>query len=478
MFYIGTILDIIVFGNFALLIKNYNHLPILKKKKINEISLYLDSLEINKQLGNEIEEYNEALWWNDRKKFLDSSLLKDLNDILKVRLSILEFKDKLFSVCDFLDNFSESFFIKFTKNLKSRFSHINDILIFEGDIEKKVYFIPKLGTVLIKVNGNVIKRMKQGEFFGEISSFLKSGRRTATVISLSITNFLYIEQNSFKKMLYDFPNEAKYFYKVAISRFKNSVDLINVDLKNRLGYIADDGIFRNDFFNIVRKNLRIDFHENINKKKEKLNKDGTYFTFKNSKKNEFSENNTNNNVSISSFRDSGKYDRTNVERNYPSKNNREDLNYQQNKTHDSSEDKNSNKFDSVKDLEIINNNSFNENNSFNKQNFGDEIVEHPNYLNKENKKVISETTKSGFFNKNFKPYHIGKINNKNESEIYTKDVNLTGHFNFFQTNHEGKSHMKENYYKSDKRNKHVDFNITDSIWDEDLLCLINNLKNN
>ncbi len=81
MFYIGTILDIIVFGSILMLIKNFNQLLNLKKKKLDEISVYLNSIELTEDFKNEITEYNEVLWWKNRKKFLESVLFKPLYDL-------------------------------------------------------------------------------------------------------------------------------------------------------------------------------------------------------------------------------------------------------------------------------------------------------------------------------------------------------------------------------------------------------------
>ncbi len=489
MFYIGTILDIIVFGSILMLIKNFNQLLNLKKKKLDEISVYLNSIELTEDFKNEITEYNEVLWWKNRKKFLDSSLLKDLNECLKVRLSILEHKDKLFSVCHFIENFSQSFFIKFSKKLKFDFFLTNDILIFEGDIERKIYFIPRLGKVSIKINGNIVRSLKEGEFFGEISAFLKTRRRTASVITLCSSNYFYIEDKPLMNLLYDFPFEAKLFYKVCYERFKNTVDLMSFELKNKLGYFTKNPLYKSDFNKRFKRQVTFD----------KIKTD----PYENLFKEKFPKKNLNN----KGFTDEGNNCFFNEIDNNANKNKRK----KNIKMRSLNEVKNLEKINSIKKIEIEKQMEKNLN-SFKKKEVQDNLlknmfqdcnINYPKNIlfeNNNHPNEVNETEKISF--------KLNSINYKNldfgENSLSKKSFNSSFYDNLtIETNEKAnlKNELKNFEFKEDKN--HIDNNnnytetstnnleidsdekeiksinsiiAINSIWNDELICLFSNLK--
>ena len=113
-------------------------------------------------------------------------------------------------------------------------THPNDIVTFEGCADRKIYFIAKNGRCSVKINGNIVKILNQGEIFGEISCFLKSNVRIATVTSINMSSLYYLEEHVVDNIFYDYANEAKYFFKIAFDRFNESLKFMTDDLKKKI----------------------------------------------------------------------------------------------------------------------------------------------------------------------------------------------------------------------------------------------------
>ena len=82
------------------------------------------------------------------------------------------------------------------------------MLTAEGDVGHEFYMIAK-GSVDVTIAGNWMRRMAEGEFFGEIAVFMKSGRRTATVFSKSYCDLFFLSKTSLINLIFDFPADAE-----------------------------------------------------------------------------------------------------------------------------------------------------------------------------------------------------------------------------------------------------------------------------
>jgi CRP-like cAMP-binding protein len=97
------------------------------------------------------------------------------------------------------------------------------MLTAEGDVGHEFFMIAK-GSVDVTIAGNWMRRLEQGEFFGEIAIFMKSGRRTATTFSKSYADLFSIKKSAFVNLIFDFPADAQEFLEVAKYRFNNTED--------------------------------------------------------------------------------------------------------------------------------------------------------------------------------------------------------------------------------------------------------------
>lgn len=233
MFYCGTLCDSIIFGSMAIYFARTNSLQKNKLRRDEEISMLLEVLNMNVSSRSEIMNNHEVVWWKDRDQFLNKNHIKNINHMLKTRIYLTKF-ESLFEISPYTENFSLDFLTRFVSKLRQSVVHPHDIITYEGTIEKKMFFIGKDGKFSVRVNGNIIKILNEGNYFGEISFFLKSHRRLATVVSINISTLYYIDQKPLDKLMYDFPYEAREFYETGFNRFKESLDFIDEGLKKKL----------------------------------------------------------------------------------------------------------------------------------------------------------------------------------------------------------------------------------------------------
>ena len=70
----------------------------------------------------------------------------------------------------------------------------------EGDLGRE-FFVIVDGDVSVTQDGNEIRRLGPGDFFGEIALIYDSARRTATVTAASPLRFFVLTRQSFRSLL-------------------------------------------------------------------------------------------------------------------------------------------------------------------------------------------------------------------------------------------------------------------------------------
>ena len=70
----------------------------------------------------------------------------------------------------------------------------------EGDLGRE-FFVIVDGDVSVMQDGNEIRRLGPGDFFGEIALIYDSARRTATVTAASPLRFFVLTRQSFRSLL-------------------------------------------------------------------------------------------------------------------------------------------------------------------------------------------------------------------------------------------------------------------------------------
>jgi CRP/FNR family cyclic AMP-dependent transcriptional regulator len=74
------------------------------------------------------------------------------------------------------------------------------VLTREGDLGRE-FFVIVDGDVSVTRDGNEIRRLGPGDFFGEIALIYENARRTATVTAASPLRFFVLTRQSFRSLL-------------------------------------------------------------------------------------------------------------------------------------------------------------------------------------------------------------------------------------------------------------------------------------
>ncbi len=109
-----------------------------------------------------------------------------------------------------------------TKALCTATAAAGEIIISKGDTGKEMYLICRGEIEVIDCNGNIVKTLSDGDFFGE-TALLMSTPRTASIRAKTQCNFFVLKKADFARILHDHPQFLDTMQKVAKERFDLAV---------------------------------------------------------------------------------------------------------------------------------------------------------------------------------------------------------------------------------------------------------------
>lgn len=102
--------------------------------------------------------------------------------------------------------------------LKPEIHAAGEYIVTRGDTGKEMYFINRGEVETLDENDTVIRKLQDGDFFGEIALLLTQAR-TASVRAKTDCDLFVLEQSDFKRVLRDFPEFARSVMEVARDRY-------------------------------------------------------------------------------------------------------------------------------------------------------------------------------------------------------------------------------------------------------------------
>lgn len=93
-----------------------------------------------------------------------------------------------------------------------------EVIIYRGDIANQMYLICSGEVEVLDAGGEVIKTLKDGDYFGEIG-ILISSPRTASIRAKTLTDMFVLEKSDFNRILRESPQFAEAMLKVAKERY-------------------------------------------------------------------------------------------------------------------------------------------------------------------------------------------------------------------------------------------------------------------
>jgi hypothetical protein len=282
---ISTITNASIYGNVAVMLSNvsFGVSPILRDK-IDTMTEYMNFMKFDPEFKKQIDDYHLNIWFKQRNMMYDESFFGDMSHALHKILLLLQFKPTFFRYCKLFPIVSHRFILDMIVLLKPKIYMTNDIIITEGESTVEVFFASLSSYCKLYIGGQWVKDLSNGDYFGEIAIFLRSRRRTATILCYRDSDFLHIEGEQLETLLRNYPEDYLRIKNRAVQLFINSVKFYPSNLFAKLvpNNNLKDYLFRKSIYledeeedNILNKKVinQIDindYNEKINQILEKL----------------------------------------------------------------------------------------------------------------------------------------------------------------------------------------------------------------
>jgi CRP-like cAMP-binding protein len=220
----ATIINATIYGNVAVMLTKVSDgvSPILREK-IDTMLEYMNFMKFSAGFINQIEEYHLNIWFKQRNMLYEESFFGDMSRALQKIVLINQWKHTFFVFSKFLPIVSESFMLDIVINLEPKIYMTNDIIITEGEFNSEVYFVSSNGFCKVYIGGQWIRDLRKGDYFGEIATFLRSRRRTATILSYKDADYLFIDGQKFERLLRNYPDDYEKLKTVAVQTLIDSM---------------------------------------------------------------------------------------------------------------------------------------------------------------------------------------------------------------------------------------------------------------
>ncbi|KAJ8983050.1 hypothetical protein NQ317_013255 [Molorchus minor] len=182
-----------------------------REKQVEE---YMAYRKLPREMRHRITEYFEHRY---QGKFFDEEvILGELSE--KLREDVINYNCRsLVASVPFFANADSNFVSDVVTKLKYEVFQPGDIIIKEGTIGSKMYFIQEGIVDIVMANGEVATSLSDGSYFGEICS-LTNARRVASVRAETYCNLFSLSVDHFNAVLDQYPLMRRTMESVAAER--------------------------------------------------------------------------------------------------------------------------------------------------------------------------------------------------------------------------------------------------------------------
>ena len=207
-----------VIGNVASFLANMDLVKAGYRKKMEEITAFLNYRSVPPELQQRVHEYYEHLW-ESRLGHDEESVLNDIPNPLKTDLALYMRQDLIKKV-PFFAEASESLLRDLVMALRPRVYLPGTDIIRKGDMGTCMYII-STGTVEVVSENeiDVYATLSEGSFVGEMALVLEQPR-TANVRTREYCDLYILEKEDFDNVLKNHPSFAKFITKITNERLK------------------------------------------------------------------------------------------------------------------------------------------------------------------------------------------------------------------------------------------------------------------
>ncbi|XP_037031738.1 potassium voltage-gated channel subfamily H member 8 isoform X6 [Bradysia coprophila] len=184
------------------------------REKVKQVEEYMAYRKLPRDMRQRITEYFEHRY---QGKFFDEDcILGELSE--KLREDVINYNCRsLVASVPFFANADSNFVSDVVTKLKYEVFQPGDIIIKEGTIGTKMYFIQEGVVDIVMANGEVATSLSDGSYFGEIC-LLTNARRVASVRAETYCNLFSLSVDHFNCVLDQYPLMRKTMETVAAER--------------------------------------------------------------------------------------------------------------------------------------------------------------------------------------------------------------------------------------------------------------------
>ncbi|CAG9766482.1 unnamed protein product [Ceutorhynchus assimilis] len=184
------------------------------REKVKQVEEYMAYRKLPREMRQRITEYFEHRY---QGKFFDEDIiLGELSE--KLREDVINYNCRsLVASVPFFANADSNFVSDVVTKLKYEVFQPGDIIIKEGTIGTKMYFIQEGIVDIVMANGEVATSLSDGSYFGEIC-LLTNARRVASVRSETYCNLFSLSVDHFNAVLDQYPLMRRTMESVAAER--------------------------------------------------------------------------------------------------------------------------------------------------------------------------------------------------------------------------------------------------------------------
>ncbi|GAA49977.1 potassium/sodium hyperpolarization-activated cyclic nucleotide-gated channel 4 [Clonorchis sinensis] len=201
-------------GHAAALIQSFDCSKRLYREKFKQVDEYMAFRKLPRALRQRIASYYEHRYQG--KMFNENEILNELSECLKEQ--IINYNCRaLVAAVPFFTFADQNFVSEVIIKLRYEVFQPGDLIIKEGTIGSKMYFIQEGIVDIVTRDGEIATSLSDGSYFGEIC-LLTNARRVASVRAETYCNVYSLDRASFLEVLDNYPLMRRTMESVAAER--------------------------------------------------------------------------------------------------------------------------------------------------------------------------------------------------------------------------------------------------------------------
>ena len=199
---LGVGLYAFLIGNIASLISNLDPLRSAHLQRRERLDAFMRYRALPLVMRHRIQAYHDYLW-EQRLVIDEETILRELPPGLRDEVALHLRRDLVRNVPLF-QNASDAFLRDVALEMHSFVALPGDVIVREGDRGREMFFLSRGVAEAVGPDGDVLRTMRDGDFFGEIA-LLTDAPRTATVRAVTASDLYVLDRTLFDRVVAHYP---------------------------------------------------------------------------------------------------------------------------------------------------------------------------------------------------------------------------------------------------------------------------------